>query len=61
MIQYYLNLRFGPSVVNVDYGQHVPLARLELIFDTMLVALPFDLQDGEQALRDGDSAEEQTF
>ena len=40
-----LDLRLGPSVVNVDDGQHVPPPWLELVLHTVLVALPFHLQN----------------
>ena len=69
-----LNLRLGPTIVDVDNGQHVPgqissistslttfkssisifkrkrvlpLARLELVFDAMLVTLSFHLDDDD--------------
>ena len=40
-----LDLRLGPSVVDVDNGQHVPPPGLELVFDTVLVALAFHLRN----------------
>ena len=39
-----LDLRLGPSVVDVDDGQHVPLPRLELILHTVLVTFPLHLK-----------------
>ena len=39
-----LDLRLGPSVVDVDNGQHVPPPWLELVLDTVLVALPLHLE-----------------
>ena len=40
-----LDLRLGPPVVDVDNGQHVPPPWLELVLDTVLVALAFHLEN----------------
>lgn len=38
-----LDLTLGPAVVDVHDGDHVPLARLELVLDAVLETLALDL------------------
>jgi hypothetical protein len=37
-----LDFALGPSIVDVDNGQHVPATRLKLVLDAVLETLPFD-------------------